>query len=51
MGFIIFARITAGEKEIYAGLSRKQIRGMVQDRMNQLIEREALFDEIIMEEL
>ena len=46
----LFAKIRAGEVYEFKGLRQDQIHRLVQEKMNELVERTALFDEIIVEE-
>lgn len=46
----LFAKIRAGEQPEYRGLRPDQIHKLVQEKMNEIVERLALFDEIVVEE-
>lgn len=46
----LFVKIRAGEAREFEGLRSDQIHKLVQEKMNELVERTALFDEIIVEE-
>jgi hypothetical protein len=46
----LFAKIRAGKDPYYKGLREDQIHALVTERLRKLVEREALFDEIVVEE-
>jgi len=46
----LFVKIRAGEQNEYRDLRSDQIHKLVQMQMDQLVERFALFDEIVVEE-
>ncbi len=46
----LFVKIRAGEQKEYQALRSDKIHKLVQRQMGQLVERFALFDEIIVEE-